>query len=138
VCSSGQPTAAQTFALWQVYGGSSASLISAATVTSGALTTGQWNYVPLPSPVLLSIGGATNFSKVDANGTAYYIAGTAFTGGFPTTDGQFGSGGTYGSGIVNGPLTAFSDHSGVEGAVQPGPGDLLPPTTSITAARTGG
>src|SRR5215469_12401583 len=57
VCPSGAPTAAQTFALWQVYQGGSASIISAATVTSGTLTPGQWNYVPLLNPVMLSVGG---------------------------------------------------------------------------------
>ncbi len=112
VCPSGQPTAAQTFALWQVYQGGSASIIGAATVTSGALTLGQWNYVPLPNPIMLSIGGGANFAHADAGGTAYYIACTAFTGGFPDTNGQYGSGGPYAAGITNGPLTAFSDPSG--------------------------
>ena len=116
VCPSGQPTAAQTFALWQVYQGASASIISAATVTSGALLAGQWNYVPLPSPVMLSVGGGANFAHADAGGTAYYIACTAFTGGFPDSNGQYGSAGPYAAGIVNGPLTAFSDHSGSLGA----------------------
>lgn len=112
VCPTGQPTAAQTFALWQVYGGGSASIISAATVTSGVLTPGQWNYVPLPNPVMLSVGGGANFAHADAGGTAYYIACTAFTGGFPDTSGQYGSGGAYAGGITNGPLTAFSGLSG--------------------------
>src|SRR5215472_2974246 len=56
VCPSGQPTATQTFALWQVYQGSGASIVAAATVTSGTLTPGQWNYVPLSNPVMLSLG----------------------------------------------------------------------------------
>ncbi len=112
VCPSGQPTAAQTFALWQVYGGGNGSLISAATVTSGALTAGQWNYVPLPNPIMLSIGGGANFANADAGGTAFYVACTAFTGSFPDTNSQFGSGGPYSGGIKSGPLTAFSDQSG--------------------------
>jgi hypothetical protein len=112
VCPSGQPTAAQTFALWQVYQGASASIIGAATVTSGTLTPGQWNYVPLPNPVMLSIGGGANFAHADAGGTAFYIACTAFTGGFPDSNGQYGSGGPYAAGITSGPLTAFSDPSG--------------------------
>ena len=112
VCPSGQPTAPQTFALWQVYQEESASIIAAATVTSGTLTLGQWNYIPLENPVMLSVGGGANFSHADAGGTAYYIACTAFTGSFPDTNGQFGSGDPYSSGITNGPLTAFSDLSG--------------------------
>ena len=37
---------------------------------------------------------------------------TGFSGGFPDTDGQYGSGGAYSAGIVNGPLSGFSDQSG--------------------------
>jgi len=112
VCPSGQPTAPQTFALWQVYQESSASMVATATVTSSTLTSGQWNYIPLDNPIMLSIGGGSNFSHADAGGTAYYIACTAFNGGFPDTDSQFGSGDPYSGGITSGPLTAFSDQSG--------------------------
>jgi hypothetical protein len=99
VCPSGQPTSAQTFALWQVYNDGVGTLIQSATVTADSLTAGQWNYVPLPTPVPLAIG-------------ACYNACTGFSGGFPDTNGQYGSGGPYSAGIVNGPLTAFSDQSG--------------------------
>lgn len=112
VCPSGQPTAPQTFALWQVYGQASASIVSAATVTSGPLSAGQWNFIPLDNPIMLSVGGGSTLSHADAGGTAYYIACTAFTGGFPDTNGQFGAGEPYAAGITNGPLTAFSDQSG--------------------------
>ena len=43
---------------------------------------------------------------------ATYVAATGFTGGFPDTGSQFGSGDPYGDGIVSGPLTAYSDASG--------------------------
>jgi hypothetical protein len=99
VCPSGQSTSAQTFALWEVYNRGVGALIPAATVTSGPLTAGQWNYVPLPTPVPLAIG-------------ACYNACTGFTGSFPDTNNQFGSGQPYSAGIVNGPLSAFSDQSG--------------------------
>ena len=99
VCPSGQPTAAQTFALWQVWNDGLGTLIASATVTSGALTAGQWNYVPLATPVPLAIG-------------ACYNACTGFSGGFPNTNNQFGSGQPYAAGITNGPLTGFSDQSG--------------------------
>ena len=100
VCPSGQSTAAQKFALWAVYnGGSGAALVPGSTVTSGTLAAGQWNYVPLSTPIPLAIG-------------ACYNACTGFSGSFPDTDGQYGAGGVYSAGIVNGPLSGFSDQSG--------------------------
>ena len=99
VCPSGQPTAAQKFALWCVTGPPNGALVANSTVTSGALTAGQWNYVPLPAPVPLAIA-------------ATYIVATGVNGSFPDTNNQFGSGGPYSNGIVSGPLTAFSDGSG--------------------------
>jgi len=99
VCNTGQPTLPQQFALWQVYTNATGALISSATVTSETLTAGQWNYVPLPAPIPLPIGVA-------------YVAATGFTGGFPDTNSQFGSGDPYSAGITSGPLTAYSDQSG--------------------------
>ena len=99
VCPSGQSTSAQKFALWCVYNSGSGSLVAGSTVTSGALTAGQWNYVPLPAPLPLAID-------------ATYVAATGFSDSFPDTNNQFGSGDPYSGGIVNGPLTAYSDASG--------------------------
>jgi hypothetical protein len=99
VCPSGQSTAAQKFALWCLYGSGSGSLVANSTATSGALTAGQWNYVQLTNPLPLAMG-------------ATYVAVTGFTGNFPITNNQFGSGEPYSAGIVNGPLTAYSDASG--------------------------
>ena len=99
VAPSEQSTKAQTFALWQVWNDGLGTLIQSATVTSGSLTPGQWNYVPLTTPVPLAIG-------------ASYNACTGFSGSFPNTNNQFGSGEPYAAGITNGPLTAFSDQSG--------------------------
>ena len=99
VCASGQSTAAQKFALWCLSGGTEGSLVPGSTVTSGALTAGQWNHVPLAAPIALAPG-------------ATYVAATGFSNSFPDTGNQFGSGDPYGSGIVNGPLTAYSDASG--------------------------
>ena len=104
VCPSGQSTSPQKFALWSVHddhGGNS--LISAAAVTSGPLTAGQWNYVPLNTPVPLAIG-------------ACYNACTGLNGSFPITTSQFGAGQPYGNGISNEPLQAFSDQSGSQPA----------------------
>ena len=99
VCPSGQSTAAQKFALWCVYNTDEATLVATATVTSSTLNAGQWNYVPLTVPVPLSIG-------------ATYVACTGLSNDFPITSDQFGPGQPYAAGIVNGPLTAFSDLSG--------------------------
>jgi len=116
VCPTGQPTSPQTFALWQVHQEGSASIVSAGTATSGALVAGQWNYVPLPSPIMLSVGGGANFGHPDGGGTANYVACTGFTGSFPITSNQFGPGDPYSDGVSNGPLTAFSDQSGSQPA----------------------
>jgi len=99
VCPGQQSTSAQTFALWAVHNVGIGAPIPAATVTSGTLTAGQWNYVPLPTAVPLAIG-------------VCYNACTGFSGSFPDTNSQFGSGDPYSAGIVNGPLSAFSDQSG--------------------------
>jgi hypothetical protein len=103
VCPTGQSTSPQEFALWQVYHVDTGALIPAATVKSGPLTAGQWNYVPLDTPVPLTIG-------------ACYNACTGLSSSFPVTTGQFGSGEPYGNGITNGPLQAFSDQSGSQPA----------------------
>lgn len=99
VCPSEQSTAAQKFALWCVYNTGVGALVADATVTSGSLTPGQWNFVPLATPIPLAIG-------------ACYNACTGFTGSFPDNQSQFGSGEPHSAGIVNGPLSAFSDQSG--------------------------
>ncbi len=99
VCPSGQSTSPQQFALWQVYHVDTGALIPSATVTSPALTPGQWNFVPLDTPVPLTIG-------------ACYCACTGFTGSFPDTTDQFGAGDPFAGGITSGPLSAFSDQSG--------------------------
>ena len=103
VCPSGQSTAPQKFALWQIYGNDQGNLIPGSVVTSETLTAGQWNYVPLPNPLQLSIG------NIDGVGAAVYQAATGFTGGFPDTNSQFATGEPYASGITNGPLFAYAD-----------------------------
>ena len=100
VCNTGQSTAAQKFCLWNRYSGSAQALVPGSTVTSGTLTAGAWNYIPLASPVQLAPGGL-------------YVAATGWnttgTTGFPITNSQFATGDPYVAGIVNGPLTAWSD-----------------------------
>jgi hypothetical protein len=99
VCSTGQSTSPQTFALWQPYSLNNGKLIAGSTVTSGALTAGQWNFVQLATPVPLAIG-------------VTYIAATGFSNGFPDTNNQFGAGDPFSAGITQGPLFAYSDQSG--------------------------
>jgi len=102
VCPAGQSTAPQKFALWNHYGAGLNALVSGSVVTSGTLGAGQWNYVPLSSPIPLAPGTqyvpSTGFVTSTDGGT-----------GFPATNDQFGSGQPYAGGIVNGPLTAWSD-----------------------------
>ena len=111
VCPTGQSTSPQKFALWQVYGPGQGNLVPGSVVTSGTLTPGQWNYISLPTPLPLSIGNVTGV------GAAVYEAATGFSGSFPDSNDQFGSGGPYASGITNGPLFAYSD----QGASAPAP-----------------
>ena len=111
VCPSGQSTAPQKFALWQVYGAGVGNVIPGSVVTSGTLTAGQWNYVPLPTPIPLSIG------SVGGVGAAVYEVATGFTSSFPDTNSQFGAGDPYASGITSGPLFGYSD----QGASAPCP-----------------
>jgi Concanavalin A-like lectin/glucanases superfamily/Domain of unknown function (DUF4082) len=99
VCPTGQPTVPQKFALWQIYNTSEGVLVATATVTSGALVPGQWNYVALDTPVPLAVG-------------VTYVASTGLSGGFPITDNQFGPGEQYSAGIIDGPLSAYSDITG--------------------------
>ena len=103
VCPSGQSTSPQKFALWQLYGGGEGNVVPGSVVTSGSLTVGQWNYIPLPTPIQLSIGNVTGL------GAAIYEVATGFTGSFPITNSQFGAGDPFSSGITNGPLFAYSD-----------------------------
>ena len=118
VCPSGQSTSPQKFALWQVYGGAEGSVIPGTVVTSGTLTAGQWNYIPLSAPIQLSIGNVTGV------GAAVYEVATGFSGSFPITNNQFGAGDPYASGITSGPLFGYSD----QGASAPCP-------ASVTAAQ---
>ena len=93
-------------------------MVPGSVVTSGPLTAGQWNYIPLPAPLQLSIGNVTGV------GAAVYEAATGFSGSFPDTNSQFGAGDPYASGITSGPLFGYSD----QGASAPCP-------SSVTASQ---
>ena len=94
--------APQKFALWQLTDAVNTSvLVDGGTVMSGTLTANAWNFVPLPTPIGLSV-------KLP------YVAATGWvmTNGFPDSQHQFGSGDPLAAGITNGPLNAYSDQSG--------------------------
>jgi len=95
-------------ALWNfANNGSVQFVIPGSVVTSGVMTLGAWNFVPLPSPVQL------------APGTQYVAAvGWTVVTGIPVTSNQFGGAEPFANGIVNGPLTAWS--SGVGSNAFPG------------------
>ena len=92
------PTSPQKFALWGYTGSAAGDLISGTTVTSGTLTAGQWNYVPLATPVQLSTGSQYG---------GCYMAATGINGNFNDTNSQFGTGDPY-NGLASGPLLAGS------------------------------
>jgi Domain of unknown function (DUF4082) len=107
VCESGQSTSPVECALWQASSSSAATVVPGSVVTSGELAAGQWNWIPLDTPLPLSVGGAGT-----AAGIAEYVAAIGCNGSFPDTNNAFGSADTYGAGITNGPLSAFSGSTG--------------------------
>jgi hypothetical protein len=107
--SGGQSTAAQKFCLWQVYGAGQGVVIPGSVVTSGTLQAG-WNWIALAQPIPLSV--ANDPANLSGDGAAVYIATTAFSGPFPDSNGQFGSGEPYAGGIRSGPLVGYSDQTG--------------------------
>jgi len=119
VCASGsQSTGPTKCALWQVpyTDNESPALVPGSVVTSGTLTAGQWNYIPLPTPIALSLGGSSGMTTPinggdTAFGLATYVAAIGCNGPFPDTNGYWGTGQTAPNGITNGPLTAYSGTS---------------------------
>jgi hypothetical protein len=97
VCGSGQSTAPQTFTVWLPYVGAhyvdTGAIVPGTTVTSGALSPGGWNFIPLRHPVPLSIA------------TSYQLE-TGTTGGIPLTQHMWGKGEPWAKGVTSGPLYA--------------------------------
>jgi len=111
-CNTGQSTSPAKAALWSpsptAHGGTGDVVIPASVATSGNLTPGAWNYIPLAQPIQLAPSFDPNSS---VNGSAY-IASVGFTGGFPDTSSYWGSGQPGAAGIVSGALVAYSAPSG--------------------------
>jgi hypothetical protein len=99
VCDKGQPTAPQKFTLWIPYQGAhyanTGEIIPETTVTSAKLVPGQWNFVPLPHAVPLSIA-------------TWYRLETGAVGGVPVSQNMWGPRDPWAKGITSGPLFAPS------------------------------
>lgn len=121
VCNTGQSTAPVQCALWNASSSSGGILVPGTTITSGTLTAGQWNFIPLATPIPIST-------------TTPYCTAVSINGNFPLTQHQFGTGDTYHNGIVNGPLSAFSD-SGSTGSTLPAPYSLHQMPFSVAASN---
>ena len=89
----------QTFGLWQVTGASTGTFVPGTLLTSGTLTPGEWNCV-------------TYSTIPPLTPNVPYRAVAGFTGPYPSTLNEWNTGGPYAAGIVNGPLTVYSDPTG--------------------------
>ena len=94
-----QSTAPVKCALWSQTGAGAGIVIPGTVVTSGALTASAWNYIPIATPVELSI-----YDQL--------VAAVTVNGNFPDTNNYWGSGQPGAAGITNGPLLAYSAQSG--------------------------
>jgi hypothetical protein len=129
VCASGQTITPVKCALWSLLNGTSGRVIPGSVVTSGTLTVGAWNYIPLPIPVQIAIGDTL-------------VAAIGVNGAYPDTPNSFGAGQTYAAGITQGPLRAFSAPSGTypsgwgnpQGCMSTGGND---PSTTIPLTASG-
>jgi hypothetical protein len=110
VCPANGLTVPQKFYLtaWLGIGNSATVIVPGSTVTSGTLSPG-WNFVALPEPIPLAVGEAANGQD---GGSTLYSANTDVNGNFPNTAHYWNAGQPGAAGIVNGPLTAFSNQSG--------------------------
>lgn len=118
-CNTGQSTAAVKCCLWQtsnITGGATPSaVVPGSVVTSGTLTAGQWNYIPLATPIALSLGGGTGPSapvNITGTGTAVYQACIGMVNNFPDTNNWWTTGDPGVNGYINGPLICYSDPTG--------------------------
>lgn len=89
-------SAAPSFGLWTITGAATGTFVTGSGISGSGFVTGRWNYVTLAVPMALTSGTA-------------YKAVYGLTGNFPDTQNQFGTGNPYVSGIINGPLTVYSD-----------------------------
>lgn len=126
---SGQGSAAEDFALWQVTGAGAGTYIAGSKVTSGTFSQG-WNFIPASSPIALTSGQeyrAVRSVNKAGTGTRPY----SFTSHFFDT----GSGS---AGAVSGPLTVFSASGNATNPDPSGDGQQVFTTSSpVTDVTTG-
>lgn len=113
VAVSGQDTApAGGFkcALWQLSSGSAGIVVPGSVVTQATMQQG-WNFIPVPTPLLLTPCFSDSWGSV-------YLAAIGYTAaaGFPNTKNQFGATEPYSGGITNGPLRGPSSSGGTAAA----------------------
>lgn len=101
-------SASASFALWIQTAGAAGTFQSGTDTSTSSMTAGQWNYAALGTPFALSTG-------------VVYKAVYGLTGNFNDTHDQFNTaGGVYPAGIVNGPITCYSDQVS-QGGTNPAP-----------------
>ena len=94
-------------ALWQLSTSSTGVIVPGSTATASSVTAGQWNFIPLTTPILLAPCGSNSYGAVYLAAIGYVVSA-----GFPDTTHQFGSANPYSAGITNGPLVAPSSSGG--------------------------
>lgn len=124
VCPTGQSTSPVKCALWSVKDGSgNGVVISGTVVTSGALTAGQWNFIPLATPVQIAIGD-TLVAAVGCNGN------------FPDLLNWWAANGP--NGLANGPLFGYGPNTNQGGTSYFNGGGGNPWTVPQGCFSTGG
>lgn len=82
-------------ALWILSAAGAGTFQAGTSASASAMVAGQWNFIPLAVPFAL------------ATGNVYKVV-LGLTGNFNDVHSQFGTGGPYAGGIINGPITAYS------------------------------
>jgi hypothetical protein len=89
-------------ALWTLTANTTGTFQTGTSASTSTMVAGQWNFIALTVPFALTSG-------------TVYRAVIGVTGNFNDTHSQFGTGGPYVGGIVNGPLTVYSAPVGAGG-----------------------
>lgn len=100
VADASQNTAAQDFGLWIETGNGTGTYVAGSKKTSGTLSVG-WNFISAASPIALTSGVSYRAVCTVTPGVGGHP--------FSSMSGYFTNGSSGGNGIVNGPLTGFSD-----------------------------
>jgi len=111
-----QSTGPTKCALWQVDKAGTAHLVPGSVVTSGTLTAGQWNYIPLAAAIPLSLGGTASGTPQTANvnndSIAVYVIAVGCNSSFPDTNNYWGSGQPGDTLPASGPLLSYTAAGG--------------------------